>query len=147
MKTRSAASHNHKIEELKKLQEQFGQNYFEIKELQIHATVRNLLYYNRVAKQYLDVSTHGDVRFPYNPNYEGMCEVYYKQTRAYNRTKKSKKSVTRIVFPEQKQLIYDALADLRKAHGDDVFFKNVSIMMRDFGYSGELVKKNVLKIG
>jgi hypothetical protein len=156
MKKRLAASHNEKIIGLKKLKEHFGSDWFEIKLLSIQPGIRNLLYYNRVVKKYIEVDGNGRIKFPFHPNYEGMCEVYYEMTKNYNRSARVKKvsiplaftdKNTSLSFPEFQNSLSDQLLILKKNYGDDDFFKCVSLMLHASGYSGELVKKNVLKIG
>jgi hypothetical protein len=140
---RTAESHNLKIQELKNLNEKFGSDYFEIKKLSVSASVRNVLYYNRLMKRYLIVDENGRIRFPEMPNYDGMCEVYYDVCRGYNRAAKAKNQIE-IPLPTS---LHSELIRLRNTFGEKEFYGAVSVMMKDAGYSGELVKKHILRIG
>jgi hypothetical protein len=142
--------HQFKINELKKLRDKYGMNYFHIKEVELIASVRNLLYYNRKARLHLDVDSEGRVRFPYNPNYEQMCEVYYSTQKIYNVKRPKHDNQLPITIEVNESIghtLNSRLIYLCKLYGQDELFKSVCSMMKDAGYSGELVKKNTLIIG
>ena len=90
MKMRTTRSE--KIALLKTLYEEKGNEFFEIKSLKALAFIRNLLYYNRSKRFFLDVNSDGQVRFPIKPNFLGMIEVYLEENKRYNRSQKAKKT-------------------------------------------------------
>jgi hypothetical protein len=143
-------SHQEKITELKKLREQYGMNYFHIQETSARSMIRNILYYNRKARLHLDVDSEGRVRFPYTPNYEQICEVYYAANKNYNRKKSNNDNQLPITIQVNQSInhtLQSRLMNLSKEYGQDELFKVVCDMMNQAGYTGQLVKKNTLIIG
>lgn len=152
-----------RIHQLKELHILFKDEYFNIKDLKIEAGLRNLLYYNRKQRWYLDVNKHNEIKFPPNPNFLKMIDVYLDQQKVYNRKKPSKMKTQQIQLEpiassvhNDKQIATDALntislndqlKHLRNVYGDRNFFNEVSLMMSRAGYEGNLVKKEVLHIG
>jgi len=139
---------------LKSLYEEKGNEFFEIKSLKCLAFIRNLLYYNRSKMFFLDVNSDGQVRFPVNPNFLGMIEVYLEENKRYNRMQKNKKTeasskaqdstpefVTQPVASESE--IIKRLKQLRSIYGQPKFDDAVIEMLAQSGYTGKLTIERV----
>ena len=166
MKKRTSKSE--KIALLKSLYNEKGNEFFEIKSLKSLAFIRNLLYYNRSKRFFLDVNSYGQVRFPVKPNFLGMIEVYLEENKRYNRIQKDKNTEASSKAQDKLNLLPDnlqpyqpstpefviqpvaleseimkRLKQLRSIYGQPNFDDAVIEMLAQSGYTGKLTIERV----